>query len=945
MDGVKHCFVMRKVLLLFVSLSFMITVYAQQGKVSKAKIYLEEHTLVKLDRLGIPIDHVEYKKDHYIISEFSAYELDQMRNNGFKVDILVDDMVAEYLEKNRVLKNGFEFKAGCNVEPLIEVEHFEYGSMGGFLTYEEILENLDAMHEEYPDLISERSPISTFRTHEDRPIYWSRISNNPNVDQDKKEIFYNAVHHAREAITVSQTIFFMWYLLENYEDNPQVKDIIDNLELYFVPCVNPDGYIYNQTTNPNGGGFWRKNRRVNANSFGVDLNRNYGYQWGGNGSSGNENSDTYRGPYAFSEPELQAIKWLVEQHEFEIALNYHSYSNLLLHPWGYTYDACPDDALFRDMKNYLTAENGYANISGAELYITSGAADDWMYGDVSTSNKILAMTPEVGGVSDGFWPTLDRILPLCSENIHPNLGVALVLLDYVEVSDLNSLIIPRAGQFKFGLKRLGLDATPYQVSVEFLETNGTDVPKNIAALEYGEIVQDVFNYDFTGENFDEVTFKITVNTGNYSYDFMFTKTIAEITTVFEENENSLSSWTTASWDKTSSEYYSAPFSTTDSPNGNYSNSSNTSITVDQIIDLSNVTKAFAEFWAKWEIEDGYDYAQIQASIEGSNNWTPLCGKYTTLGNNNQDEGQPLYDNIQGDWVLEVVDLNDFVGEKIRIRFVLITDPGVTMDGFYFDEFKVKVRKIDTELPVANCISNLEVFLEDNGSATIEAEDIDNNSTDNEVIATLELNVNQFGCNNIGQSTVELTVTDASANEATCNAIVSVLDTIKPLVVCQDFVIDVSEQVTVTVQENDLTEVVQDNCAIESIQLSQSDFTIGDIGSNEVVVTVEDVNGNISSCIANVEVNLLTKVFENESSIQFDIRPNPFSDQVEVSINGHAHGPYDAIITNINGSVMRKYINNTTSSLTIKKGRLNKGIYFISIYQKEQKLGSAKLVIE
>ena len=72
----------------------------------------------------------------------------------------------------------------------------------------------------------------------------------------------------------------MWYLLENYATNADIKATVDNTELFFVPCVNPDGYVYNQTTNPNGGGMWRKNRRNNGTSFGVDINRNYGYNWG-----------------------------------------------------------------------------------------------------------------------------------------------------------------------------------------------------------------------------------------------------------------------------------------------------------------------------------------------------------------------------------------------------------------------------------------------------------------------------------------------------------------------------------------------------------------------------------------------------------------------------------------------------------------------------------------
>jgi murein tripeptide amidase MpaA len=94
-------------------------------------------------------------------------------------------------------------------------------------------------------------------------------------------MFFNAVHHAREPMSMSQLIFFMWHILENYNTDKDIKTLVNSTELYVVPCVNPDGYVYNQGTNPSGGGMWRKNRRNNGNgTFGVDPNRNYAYKWG-----------------------------------------------------------------------------------------------------------------------------------------------------------------------------------------------------------------------------------------------------------------------------------------------------------------------------------------------------------------------------------------------------------------------------------------------------------------------------------------------------------------------------------------------------------------------------------------------------------------------------------------------------------------------------------------
>jgi len=130
-----------------------------------------------------------------------------------------------------------------------------------------------------------KSVRDTIETWEGRKLQYVRISDHPDTDEPEPEVLYTALHHAREPNGASQLLFFMWYLLENYATDTEVSYIVDNAELYFIPCVNPDGYVYNETTDPQGGGYWRKNRRDNGDgTFGVDLNRNYGYFWGNDDS-------------------------------------------------------------------------------------------------------------------------------------------------------------------------------------------------------------------------------------------------------------------------------------------------------------------------------------------------------------------------------------------------------------------------------------------------------------------------------------------------------------------------------------------------------------------------------------------------------------------------------------------------------------------------------------
>ena len=111
---------------------------------------------------------------------------------------------------------------------------------------------LDDMAAKYPKLITYRAPVSdTIKTHGGRPLWFVKLSDNPNVkEDDEKEVLYTALHHAREPNGMSQMLFYMWYLLENYATNEEVRYIVDNLELYFVPCINPDGWTPPRSAGP-----------------------------------------------------------------------------------------------------------------------------------------------------------------------------------------------------------------------------------------------------------------------------------------------------------------------------------------------------------------------------------------------------------------------------------------------------------------------------------------------------------------------------------------------------------------------------------------------------------------------------------------------------------------------------------------------------------------------
>jgi carboxypeptidase T len=264
---------------------------------------------------------------------------------GWQVDVVQRDLARFYAER-----------AAANPPPVMG------GSMGGFKTLAEIVTEMDRLATTYPSIVSPKFSIGT--TVGGRPIWCMRVSDNPTLDEPGEPIvWYDALHHAREPMGGEALLLFADWLCTNYPANPDAKRLVETRNMLFTPCVNPDGYEYNRSTNPNGGGLWRKNRRNNGDgTFGVDLNRNYGWNWGPqwNGSSSVTSDDTYRGPSAFSELETQAVRNFLLLHPPGFSFSAHTYSDLWLFPWGYATGAITqDDAKFRHYAIEFAANNGW----------------------------------------------------------------------------------------------------------------------------------------------------------------------------------------------------------------------------------------------------------------------------------------------------------------------------------------------------------------------------------------------------------------------------------------------------------------------------------------------------------------------------------------------------------------------------------------------------------
>ena len=267
-----------------------------------------------------------------------------------------------------------------------------------------------------PDLVSLETIGSSVQG---RPIRAMRISRDPALPA----IAFNCTQHAREWVSPMVGMAIADSLVDGEGTDPRITAILARVEVWVIPVVNPDGYVHSWGPER----LWRKNRRVNSDgSIGVDLNRNWGFQWGGAGASATPSSDTYRGPSAFSEPETQAMRdFHLARPDIVASIDFHSYGQLILSPWGYTTAASPQAAMFAEvgnrMKQAIAAETQASYTSGpigSTLYLASGGGVDWMYGERGQ----VSYTVELRDTGQaGFVLPASQIDPTVRENLEATL--------------------------------------------------------------------------------------------------------------------------------------------------------------------------------------------------------------------------------------------------------------------------------------------------------------------------------------------------------------------------------------------------------------------------------------------------------------------------------------------------------------------------------------------
>ncbi|KAI5274142.1 Carboxypeptidase A1 [Manis pentadactyla] len=252
-------------------------------------------------------------------------------------------------------------------------------SYATYHTLEEIYDFMDMLVAEHPQLVSK---LQIGNTYEGRPIYVLKFSTGGN---NRPAIWIDTGIHSREWVTQASGVWFAKKITEDYGQDPAFTAILDTMDIFLEIVTNPDGFAFTHSKNR----LWRKTRSITPGSscVGADPNRNWDAGFGMAGASGNPCSETYHGQFANSEVEVKSIVDFVKDHgNIKAFISIHSYSQLLLYPYGYKTEPAPDqNELDRVAKSAVTA---LASLYGTKftygsiiktIYQASGSTVDWTY--------------------------------------------------------------------------------------------------------------------------------------------------------------------------------------------------------------------------------------------------------------------------------------------------------------------------------------------------------------------------------------------------------------------------------------------------------------------------------------------------------------------------------------------------------------------------------------
>ncbi|CAF3973238.1 unnamed protein product [Adineta steineri] len=379
---------------------------------------------------------INFWSEHFRIDESVDVRVPPAAVDSFAEFLTLDGVKIEYvvhmadvgaiIENQRIVQNLTRLLSNTN--------DFAYDK---YHTLEEIHAWIDQMVSTYSELAT---PFSVGKSYENRDIIGFKISSkkmatklNGTKTAMKKAVWWDGGIHAREWISPATVIYIAYTFLSKYGQDPTITHLVDQFDFYILPVFNVDGYVYTWTKDR----LWRKTRSKTSvpTCFGADPNRNWDYHWCENGASHDPCSDTFCGGKAFSEIEVsQVAKYIADQQGAIVHyINFHSYSQLWMSPWGWT-AARPAQYKLQDdgsvvAINALAALYGtkYGHGSIAEIiYVSSGSSADWTYG---TANVTFSYGVELRDTGEyGFLLPENQIIPTGQET----LAGLIALVQYIE---------------------------------------------------------------------------------------------------------------------------------------------------------------------------------------------------------------------------------------------------------------------------------------------------------------------------------------------------------------------------------------------------------------------------------------------------------------------------------------------------------------------------------
>ncbi len=679
---------MRRTLIVILFTIMVLSIWARPVKVTSYRI---DEDVKRLNQLNFSMDFVNRDTNTIIVYVRDDVEYQKLAHNGFSAEPM-------------------PYEAQDYARRLWEETKDSDNPMREYYSHDQYVQFMQQTAANYPS-ICELVQIGT--SVQNRPILFLKISDNVSIAENEPEFRYVSSIHGDEVVGFDLLIRLIQLLTSEYGSNPRITNLVNNTEIWINPLANPDGYVLQQ--------------RFNAN--GIDLNRNYPMPNGVQHPDGNQ--------WAI---ENVAMMNFFADKRIVLSANFHGGALVMNYPWDYTYTLTPDDALIQQaalayasnntqMYNSSSFTNGITN--GAAWYVITGSYQDWNYGFTNT----IDITAEIGNIK---WPPASQLVNYWNQNqesllsymefVHRGVngvvqsiagqpldavisvqGNSKTILTDPQVGDYHRMLLP--GNYSITASSPGYISQTATVTVpptgtvtqdftlEEAQTmaflgrvhslSGEPISGANVTIQAANQTPMVVNTNDLGEFFIpsmfEGEYQLTIAASTYA---VFQQDISfralDSASVFvlnqplmsEDFESGLGNWTVQTpWAVTSLQGNSV---LTDSPAGNYANNLNRSVTIASPISLVNMENPVLSFVTRYDLESGYDFVHVEASVNGTS-WTTLHS----------------FTGTEMEWQQVHVPLQDYTNQNLWFRFRIRTDTSVTADGIYIDDVTVSGQSNST----------------------------------------------------------------------------------------------------------------------------------------------------------------------------------------------------------------------------------------------------------